>query len=89
MPCGYFDDDAVAALAAFQRQALRNREHGPSLEFSNGDELTRNSTYTWREPAVRIYANWMSYLAEHKYHGRSRRSVNGNPSPICRHFQRP
>jgi homoserine O-succinyltransferase/O-acetyltransferase len=67
MPSGYFDDDAVGALIEFQQQALRNRGMGLLSTFPMA-RVAERLTYPWHEPAARIYANWMSYLAYHKYH---------------------
>jgi len=69
LPCGYFDDDAVAALAAFQHDALHKREQNLLSNFPFA-RVERNLAYKWRGPAVSIYANWMSFVADRKYHGR-------------------
>lgn len=68
MPCGYFNLDAVSALAAFQEQALRDRNSDVITHFPTASVEDKYS-YTWREPAVRIYSNWIEYLAKHKYRG--------------------
>jgi homoserine O-succinyltransferase len=76
MPCGYFDNAATAALVAFQRQTLCNRDPTLLPNFPLA-KVEGNLPYAWRETAVRIYANWISYLAERKYHrvkGRARAS---------------
>ncbi len=65
MPCGYFDGDAVAALAAFRRQALYHRDVNLLPDFPMVTAEQRLS-YHWRVPAVSIYSNWMSYLADRK-----------------------
>jgi homoserine O-succinyltransferase len=63
LPHGYFDDSAVAALTAFEQQARRNRD--PDL-LSSFPFITigRELFEAWHEPAVRIYSNWIGYLAE-------------------------
>jgi homoserine O-succinyltransferase/O-acetyltransferase len=65
MPCGYFDEDAVAGFAAFRRQALRNRRVDLLLQFPTAIAEGKLE-HPWRGPAVCIYANWLSYLAEQK-----------------------
>jgi homoserine O-succinyltransferase/O-acetyltransferase len=65
MPSGYFDEDATAAFNAFRRQALANRgiDLLPSFPAAIAEQQLAHS---WLGPAVRIYANWLSYLAEQK-----------------------
>jgi len=63
MPCGYFDDEAVTALDSFRGQALRNRDAGLLSTFPMAG-IEERLSYAWRESAVRIYANWIAYLAE-------------------------
>jgi homoserine O-succinyltransferase len=64
MPCGYFDESAAAALAAFRRQALKKRDVDllPSFPAIAEESLS----HAWLEPAVRFYANWLSYLLEQR-----------------------
>ncbi len=64
MPRGYFDEDAAPALAAFRRQALGNRSIDLLLTFPAIAE--GKLTHPWLGPAVRIYANWLSYLVEQR-----------------------
>jgi homoserine O-succinyltransferase len=73
MPRGYFDNAAVAALIGFQRQTSRNRDAALLANFPLA-KVEENLSYAWREPAVRIYANWISYLAERKYQRLKRRA---------------
>jgi homoserine O-succinyltransferase len=68
MPCGYFNLDAVAILAKFQEQALSDRNSDLIARFPTASIEDKHSS-TWREPAVRIYSNWIEYLAKHKYRG--------------------
>ncbi len=64
MPCGTFDEGAEAALAAFRERALRERT--PDLLPDFPVTASRGLTHPWREPAVRLYANWLSCLAERR-----------------------
>jgi homoserine O-succinyltransferase len=72
MPRGYFDEDAAPALAAFRRQALGNRSIDLLLTFPAIAE--GKLTHPWLGPAVRIYANWLSYLVEQRSRSFARRS---------------
>ncbi len=65
MPCGYFDDHAVAALAAFRQQALHHRDVNLLASFPM-TTVEESLSHPWRETAVRIYANWISYLADRR-----------------------
>jgi len=65
MPCGYFDDDAVADLTAFRQQALHHRDLNMLSSFPMS-AVEQRLPFPWRVPAVHIYANWMSYLADRK-----------------------
>ena len=63
---GYFDDDTAAALEAFRWRALDAR--GASLTDDLANILAGwRASYSWREPAIRLYTNWLSFLAERKY----------------------
>jgi homoserine O-succinyltransferase len=81
MPSGYFNLDAVATLAAFQEQALSDRNSDLIARFPTASVEDQHS-YSWREPAVRIYSNWIDYLAEHKYRGlRNDAGIHRRASP--------
>ena len=65
MPYGYFNEDAAAALIAFRRMALESRSVDLLFQFP-ALMAQRTLSHTWREPAVRIYSNWLSCVSEHK-----------------------
>jgi homoserine O-succinyltransferase len=65
MPRGYFDEDATAAFLAFRRQALANRRIDLFSSFPAAIAEQRLA-HPWLGPAVRIYANWLSCLVEHR-----------------------
>lgn len=65
MPRGYFDDDTASAFAAFRQKALQSRHIDLLSQFPFSD-AERKLTPAWRSIAVRIYANWLSYLAERR-----------------------
>jgi homoserine O-succinyltransferase/O-acetyltransferase len=67
MPSGYFDLDAVVTLNVFRENALRNRNTELITRFPAAG-LESTLSCAWRQPAVRIYSNWIDYLAQHKYH---------------------
>jgi homoserine O-succinyltransferase len=64
MPRGYFDENAAVALTAFRQQALGKQDLDllPSFPAIAEGSLS----YAWLAPAVRIYANWLSYLVEQR-----------------------
>jgi len=66
MPRGYFDAGMAAALSGFQTEASRKRNIDLLSRFPAGQGEGRLD-HPWRTPAVRIYANWLSYLAERKF----------------------
>lgn len=67
MPNNYFTPEAVSDFAAFRQRALRARDPGLISAFPSSISPTRNFL-SWRGPAVRIYANWIDYLAKHTDH---------------------
>jgi homoserine O-succinyltransferase len=68
-PRSYFDDKLSLVLADFRKQALQNREIDLLEKFPIG-RGEGNIAHAWREPAVKLYANWLSYLAEQKSQSR-------------------
>jgi homoserine O-succinyltransferase/O-acetyltransferase len=62
MPCGYFDKSTAAAMAAFRERALQHR-HPELLSSFPACDAEQHVAHTWRGPAVRLYANWLFYLA--------------------------
>lgn len=68
MPRGYFDAAMAAALAGFRDDALRNRNIDLLSKFPVVHGEGRLD-HPWRAMAVRMYANWLSYLAELKFRG--------------------
>jgi homoserine O-succinyltransferase len=65
LPHGYFSDRATAMLLAFSERAERQRDVGLLQEFPAA-EIGAELTAPWRGAATRIYANWLSYLAEQR-----------------------
>jgi homoserine O-succinyltransferase len=66
IPSGYFDLDAIASLTEFREHALSNRNADLIARFPTASVEAKHS-YTRREQAVRIYSNWIEYLAKTKY----------------------
>ena len=60
-PHGYFDAAAAAALASFQERALRAR-HADLLDGFPISLLESRIVPASRAAAVRMYANWLSYV---------------------------
>jgi len=65
LPQGYFSDRATALLLAFRERAERQRDVGLLQEFPAA-EIGAELTAPWRDAATRLYANWLSYVAEQR-----------------------
>jgi homoserine O-succinyltransferase/O-acetyltransferase len=63
MPRGYFDEETRAALAAYQEQVLCAPHLDPAPRFPT--VAKERLGHGWRGLAMRLYANWLSYLVEH------------------------
>ena len=80
VPRGYFDEETAAEFDGFRQRALQDRRTHMVLNFP---EAERKLPYSWHEPAVRLYANWLSYLFEHKLtsdRSKEAHSVNAPPA---------
>jgi homoserine O-succinyltransferase len=80
MPCGYFDEDAADALAAFREQALGSRGIDLLSSFPVA-KAEQKLAHPWLGPAVRIYANWLSYLVDQR--SRNLDSTKSSPPREC------
>lgn len=65
MPCGYFDEDTVDALAALQKRAVTNRREDLLRELPTNFVPSKVSA-PWSSSAVCIYRNWLQYVSEQK-----------------------
>ena len=72
MPRGYFDRETADAFAAFRQRAVQNRSLDLLSSFPAA-QAEGKLEHAWRAPAMRIYANWLSYMVE----GRSRNRALG------------
>jgi homoserine O-succinyltransferase len=73
-PSDYFTSEAADDFAAFRERVLRNRAPGLMAGFP-GPCLRDQVSNSWRAGAVRIYENWIEYLAARKAdysHGHAR-----------------
>jgi homoserine O-succinyltransferase len=64
MPHNYFDNQTGNALTEFRERALRNP--GIDLLSSFPAVAEEKLVHAWREFAVQIYTNWLSYLVERR-----------------------
>lgn len=62
MPTGYFDATVAEGFDRFRRQALENRDMRLLSQFPLCEAET-SLVHSWRQPALRLYANWLTYLA--------------------------
>ena len=65
LPQGYFDDGLARLLAIFQERALGQRDPGLLSQFPVLEDACLPEA-TWREEAVRLYANWLELLEQRK-----------------------
>jgi homoserine O-succinyltransferase len=68
MPCDYFDEETKTAFLAFKERALHSRDIDLLASFPGMTE--EKMQHAWRGTAVRIYANWLSYLVEQRSQNR-------------------
>ena len=62
-PRDYLSDAVAPQLAAFHRQALRDRTPDTIAAFPM-DACLADLTHSWRDLAIGIYANWLGLVAE-------------------------
>ncbi len=63
MPYGYFDDTVAQAMLAFRERALRVRDAVLLADFPTA--ATQHTPHApWHGAARRLFANWLSYLAD-------------------------
>jgi len=62
VPRGYFPPQSLDALAAFKARVGSTRDPGLLEEFPTA-ELTAQVRADWRPAAVRIYRNWLAFVA--------------------------
>lgn len=63
MPHCYFGGHAMVALNAFRDLALRQRKPDLISRFP-AEAASQDLTASWRDTALRLYANWLSFLAD-------------------------
>jgi len=69
MPRRYFEAAGEAAFAGFRERAVKAQD--PSLVAAFPAIAEATLRHCWREPARRLYANWLAYLARRKTKRRS------------------
>lgn len=65
VPRGYFDEAATRLLNDFRGLAEAQRREGIMELFPEADVVDTLEN-TWRDSAVRVYRNWLDYLADRK-----------------------
>lgn len=65
LPKQYFDAAAADALNAFRARAVVDRREELLSAFPT-ECVTGNLSWTWRSQAMRIFENWLGYIAERK-----------------------
>jgi homoserine O-succinyltransferase len=82
LPCGYFDEATAVAMAAFREGALRHR-HPDLLSSFPACDAEQNVAHAWRGPAVRLYANWLWYLASQRSRALGRTKSHLRPARVA------
>lgn len=65
MPTGYFDKASAKLLAESRRDVMSNRHAEIVAGFLDG-AVAGGLTDSWRSSAIRIYRNWLQYIASTK-----------------------
>jgi homoserine O-succinyltransferase len=65
LPRSYFDGASAASFAAFRRRAEDHRGVDLLDDFPAG-KTVEGAAPGWRAPAVRLYENWLAFLAQRK-----------------------
>jgi homoserine O-succinyltransferase len=71
LPRGYFDNRTVSLLESLRERALVERDPELILDFSAA-EAGGKFLHAWREPATRLYANWLNHLVQERVGERDR-----------------
>jgi homoserine O-succinyltransferase/O-acetyltransferase len=64
-PQGYFDAGATSLLREFQELAEKDAREGTLEQFPEAAVAAGVQNF-WRDPAVKIYRNWLKYLIQRK-----------------------
>lgn len=64
MPQNYFNLESGALFTEFRERTLTNRNADLMREFPAVE--IEKLAFSWRAPAVRLYTNWLSWLADQK-----------------------
>ncbi len=65
MPQGYFDEETMALLRAFQESAMADRREATLASFPTAAAVARLRN-TWRTAAHGVYRNWLAYVSARK-----------------------
>ena len=62
LPEGYFDEDTAGLLATFRERAIQQRSIDLIADLPVHGAANERRPHAWRNVAVKIFANWLSYL---------------------------
>jgi homoserine O-succinyltransferase len=79
IPQGYFDTKAEEILTIFRQKAVSNRRPELFAEFP-ADRLMKHLRNDWRQPAKRVYRNWLLYMASERAERTRPSAFNGGCS---------
>jgi homoserine O-succinyltransferase/O-acetyltransferase len=64
IPLGYFDQETAARFDELRDRIMRRHHDEALVTFPSAEG---HLTFSWRQSAVRLYSNWLSYLFAQKY----------------------
>jgi homoserine O-succinyltransferase len=73
IPLGYFDPETAARFDELRDRIMRRCHDEALVTFPSAEG---HLTFNWRQSAVRLYSNWLSYLVAQKYPSESLKKLS-------------
>jgi len=78
IPQGYFDPETAARFDELRAEIVGKRHHQTLVTFPSTEG---HLSFNWRQSAVRLYSNWLSYLFAQKYPDKSMKKSSAAAAP--------